>query len=114
VGRAADDDLLAAHRDVVVSGTVSNQGGFGFDHVVLLSAPPAVLLERLRTRTTNPYGATPEQRAEVLGYVETVEPLLRRACLVELDGRRPVVELADAVEELVRGPLSGDRPGRAR
>jgi shikimate kinase len=94
--------LLAEPGDVVVSGTVENQGRFGFDHVVLLSAPLAVLLERLATRETNPYGRTPEQRAEVAAYVETVEPLLRRAATVELDGRRPVGELADAVEGLIR------------
>ena len=35
------DALLAEHPDVVVSGTVSNQGRFydRFEHVVLLSAP---------------------------------------------------------------------------
>ncbi len=50
------DRLLASHPDVVVSGTVPNQGRFydRFKHVVLLSAPVDVLLERTRTRTNNP------------------------------------------------------------
>lgn len=45
--------LLAQHRDVVVSGTVENQGRFydRFEHVVLLSAPLPVLLQRARART---------------------------------------------------------------
>lgn len=96
--------LLAEPGTVVVSGTVENQGEFydRFEHVVLLSAPVDVLLERVSTRTTNPYGRTPEQRAEIAGYVETVEPLLRRGCTLELDGRRPVAELADVVEALLR------------
>jgi predicted ATPase len=40
------DRLLASHRDVVVSGTVENQGRFydRFEHVLLLSAPLHVLV----------------------------------------------------------------------
>src|SRR6476620_1373368 len=39
------DELLSRHADVVVSGTVENQGTFydRFEHVVLLSAPVQVL-----------------------------------------------------------------------
>lgn len=94
--------LLSSHSHVVVSGTTQNQGVFAdrFDHVVLLSAPVEVLIERVSTRTTNPYGRTPEQQNEIRQYVVEVEPLLRRACSVELDGRRPVSDLADAIESL--------------
>ncbi len=100
------DALLAGHADVVVSGTVENQGRFydRFDDVVLLSAPLPVLLERVSNRTDNPYGKSAEQRAEIAKYVETVEPLLRRGASVELDGRLPVAELADAVEGLAGAP----------
>ncbi|WFE65065.1 AAA family ATPase [Micromonospora sp. WMMD714] len=95
--------LLARHRELVVSGTVDNQVRFyhRFQHIVLLSAPLEVLLRRVAHRS-NPYGRTPEQRAEIARYVHTVEPLLRRGATVELDGRREVSELADAVESLVR------------
>jgi shikimate kinase len=97
--------LLARHPDVIVSGTVENQGHFyhRFEHVVLLSAPLDVLFERVSSRSNNPYGKTPEQRAEIAGYVRTVEPLLRRGATVQLDGRRPISELADVVERLVTG-----------
>ena len=96
--------LLAGEGEVVVSGTVANQGAFydRFEHVVLLTTPLEVLLERVRTRTTNPYGSTREQRDEIAGYVDTVEPLLRAGATLVLDGRRPVAELADVVEGLVR------------
>ncbi len=99
-------ELLAAHHDVVVSGTVENQGRFydHFEHVVLLSAPVDVLLERVAIRTNNPYGRTPEQRADIRRYVEDVEPLLRRSATLELDGRRPVAELADALDQLMKEP----------
>ncbi|KXK62828.1 ATP-binding protein [Micromonospora rosaria] len=95
--------LLTARPAVVVSGTVANQVHFydRFDHVVLLSAPLRVLLDRVATRSTNPYGGTAEQRAEIERYVREVEPLLRRGATLELDGRRPVRDLADVVERLL-------------
>ena len=98
--------LLADHRDVVVSGTVSNQGRFydDFDHVVLLSAPPEVLIARVASRANNPYGRTSGQQAEIRRYLVEVEPLLRRGADLELDGRLPVSALADTVEDLVREP----------
>jgi shikimate kinase len=97
------DQLLADHREIVVSGTVANQGRFydRFEHVVLLSAPVDVLLERVGTRLNNPYGREPQQRSEIVRYVATVEPLLRRGATLELDGRRQPAELADIIERLV-------------
>lgn len=96
-------ELLARHDDVVVSGTVENQGAFydRFEHVVLLSAPVEVLIERVRTRTNNPYGSSADQQAEIRGYVTEVEPLLRRGASIELDGRRSIAELADTIEGLM-------------
>jgi shikimate kinase len=97
--------LLARETTVAVSGTVDNQGRFydRFDDVVLLSAPLEVLLSRVRTRTGNPYGRTPEHEAEIRQYLQDVEPLLRRGATLELDGRDPIEELADVVENrLVR------------
>lgn len=98
------DRLLGEQPDVVVSGTVENQGRFydRFEHVVLISAPVDVLIERVSRRTNNPYGRTAEQQAEIAGYVETVEPLLRQGATMELDGRKPVGELADLIEGLQR------------
>src|ERR1700754_80785 len=50
--------LLAEEGPLIVSGTTRNQVVFypRFVHIVLLSAPAEVLVERLTTRTTNPYG----------------------------------------------------------
>ena len=95
--------LLASHPAVVVSGTVENQGSFydRFEHVVLLTAPLHVLIDRVSRRTNNPYCTTAEQRAEIADYVESVEPLLRQGATLELDGRRPITELADVIEELL-------------
>lgn len=97
--------LLDEYPDIVVDGTVENQGRFydRFEHVILLSAPLDVLLERVGSRTNNPYGSTSADRAEIAHYTATVEPLLRNGANLELDGRRPVESLADEVEALLLG-----------
>jgi shikimate kinase len=102
-----DETRMARFLDdnphVFVSGTVDNQGVFydRFEHVVLLSAPLAVITERVARRTNNPYGRTAAERAQIRADLENVEPRLRRGCSVELDGRRPVAELADELERLM-------------
>ena len=56
--------LSTADADVLfLGGCAPNQGKFypRFDHVVLLTAPAHVLVERLATRTTNPYGKRPRR-----------------------------------------------------
>ncbi|BCY08538.1 AAA family ATPase [Actinoplanes sp. L3-i22] len=96
--------LLAQMKELFVSGTVANQGLFydRFDHVVLLSAPLGVLLERVAKRCGNPYGNSERDRAEIERYLREVEPLLRRGATLELDGRRSLTDLADVVERLHR------------
>jgi shikimate kinase len=82
-----------------VQGTTRNQVVFYplFHHIVLLSAPAEVLVERLRTRITNPYGKDPAEVAETLDYLETVEPLLREAATLEVVTTMPVEQVADIV-----------------
>lgn len=94
--------LLADHDDVVVSGTTDNQGVFydRFEHVVLLSVPVEILLERVARRTDNPYGRTADDQEEIRRLTTEVEPLLRQTADVEIDGREPVEVLADTVERL--------------
>ncbi len=96
--------LLDAHATLVVAGTVENQGVFRdrFDHVVLLTAPSDVIMQRVADRTNNPYGKTGDQRAEILGYIETVEPLLFRSASLVIDtARYEPRQIADAVEQLL-------------
>lgn len=98
--------LLGESTEVVVSGTVENQGEFydRFDHVVLLSAPVAVLLDRVRRRTTNPYGSTAAEREEITSNQASVEPRLRATATVEIDATQPLEYVVDRVEELLRRP----------
>jgi AAA domain-containing protein len=95
------NELLAEEGDrtLYVSGCMSNQGRFydRFDAVVLLSAPVAVILERIDGRTTNDYGKRPAERELVLADLESVEPRLRATCTHELDASRPLDEVVDAL-----------------
>ena len=88
---------------LLLSGTSSNQSKFypRFDHVVLLSAPESVILERLRTRTTNRYAKHPEELARELRLRPIVEPLLRRAADVEIDTSAPLEEVVARILRLV-------------
>jgi hypothetical protein len=67
-------------------------------------------MERVTTRTSNPYGSRPEEQREIAHYVETVEPLLRQGAGVELDGRAEPASLVDAVETLIAAS-EGSRHG---
>lgn len=97
-------ELLQENHDLVVAGTVENQGYFydRFDHVVLLSAPEAIILERVQGRVTNPYGSTEAERAEIRENLRSIEPLLRRGATREIDASRPLVDVAEEIMSLVR------------
>jgi dephospho-CoA kinase len=96
------EDAQAPSGALFVSGCARNMPQFypRFDHIVLFAAPPDVLIERLNARTTNPYGKTAEQQAEVLHNQRTVEPLLRNRATLELDATAPVGDLLTALERL--------------
>jgi broad-specificity NMP kinase len=96
-------------RSLFVAGRVSNQSTFydRFDAVVLLSAPVAVLLDRVRRRTTNDYGKTPRERAEILADLSEIEPQLRASCTHELDANRPLDDVVADLITIATGPQCG-------
>jgi dephospho-CoA kinase len=100
----AMNELLGRHTEenLFVAGCKSNQGKFypQFDHIVLLSAPAEIILERIATRTNNHYGKSPEERALVLHHLEVVEPLLRAGATLEIDASAPIDEVVRQLEEL--------------
>ena len=79
------------------AGCSEEQAELAFDFRVLLTAPTAVLVERLRTRTNNSYGRDDRELAQVLADRDEVEPLLRRSADLVLSTTVPTVELADAL-----------------
>ena len=96
--------LAEEDADVLfVSGCEPNQGKFysRFDHVVLLSVSPAVLVQRLGSRTTNEYGKHPEDLARILRHRQTIEPLLRRAASREVDTSLPLDEVIETILQLI-------------
>jgi dephospho-CoA kinase len=102
-----DADIL------VVAGCEENQVRFHprFDHIVLLSAPLETLLERLATRTNNPFGRSPEELARVLDDLEHVEPLLRRVATDEIVTTATVDEVVTTLLALVEaGPVRESWP----
>ena len=101
-------DLLSTEDAPILflSGCASNMGKFHsrFDHIVLLSAPASLIVERLDRRTTNSYGKAPDELARVLGHVETVEPLLRRVADAEIDTSAPLNDVVAAILRIVQVP----------
>jgi hypothetical protein len=93
-------------RALFVAGRVANQSTFydRFDAVVLLSAPIAVLLDRVRRRTTNDYGKTSLERAEILADLAEIEPQLRASCTHELDASRPLDDVVADLITIATGP----------
>ncbi|WP_458318074.1 AAA family ATPase [Mycolicibacterium brisbanense] len=95
------DELLRRPRirPLFVQGTVANQGLFyaRFDAVVLLSAPPDVIFDRLRTRTGNDFGKSAVERSRIVRDIAETEPLLRSAATHEIDTTQPLHRVVDAL-----------------
>jgi len=98
--------LLAQPRVGVlfVAGCAANQVRFydRFAAVVLLSAPPEIILSRIATRSTNSFGKDELERTRILDDLRTVEPLLRRSATVEISTDRPLADVVAAVEAAVQ------------
>jgi shikimate kinase len=104
-------ELLARAPDRLLffAGCSEEQAELPFDYRVLLTAPRSVLVERLRTRTTNAYGRDPDELARVLADLVEVEPLLRRSADLILTTTPPTAAVAD---QLLRR-IAELRPGAA-
>lgn len=101
------EDRIAALLDVedadvlFVCGTASNQPRFyaRFDRIVLLTAPDAVMVERMRTRTNSPYGRDPADVERQLALKPLVEPLLRQAADLVIDTSAPLERVVERIIE---------------
>jgi dephospho-CoA kinase len=84
-----------------VAGCEENQVRFHprFDLIVLLSAPAEVLVSRLASRTSNPFGQSPGDLERILADLRAVEPRLRRVADHEI---RTTMPLSDVVTEVLR------------
>jgi shikimate kinase len=95
--------LFDQHNDRLLffAGCSDEQAVLKFGFKVLLTAPVEVILERLRTRTTNPFGKSQDDRDRVLSDMEWVVPLLRDSADLIVDTTAPVSHVADAVVDAV-------------
>jgi len=88
------DTAMTAAGDapLVIAGCAETQVQFypRCTHIVLLTAPRAVMIERIRTRTDNPYGKRPEDLAAILRNLDEIEPLLRRRATLVIDTDQPL------------------------
>jgi shikimate kinase len=95
--------LLDSHRVgwLFIAGCVANQRALyhRFDAVVLLSAPIAVLLQRVTDRA-NPFGSTAEDRVKIATDHASYEPLLRAGADYEIVTTTPVCAVASALERI--------------
>jgi putative acetyltransferase len=100
-------ELLATEDTDVpfVAGCEENKVRFHpqFDHIVLLSAPPETLMERLASRASNPFGKDPVELSRVLDGLQTVEPLLREASDHEVGATIPLDDVVTTILQLVGG-----------
>ena len=101
--RVAD---LLANEDaevLVISGCSPNQGQFYplLDAVVLLSAPEALVIERLASRSGNDYGKGAGETERVLDLIREVEPILRAGATHEIDTSAPLAEVLEMVLRIV-------------
>jgi shikimate kinase len=98
-------DLLSTKdADVMfISGCAANMVKFysQFDHIVLLTVPAALIIDRLATRTNNPYGKRADEAARVLGLLQTIEPALRKVAGYEVDTSVPLNQVVAKVLQLV-------------
>jgi hypothetical protein len=91
--------LLDEHRGRLLffAGCSDEQARLPFDHRVLLTAPVDLIVERLRTRTTNPYGKDPLEVDRILAEMSWVLPLLEGSADLTVETTVPVTEVADFV-----------------
>jgi shikimate kinase len=95
-----------------LSGCSANQGRFyaQLDHVVLLTAPIEVMLDRVATRSSNPFGKTAGEREKIIEDTRVVVPLLRAGADIEID--TSAASLDDVVASIIA--LSEDDPSGPR
>ena len=79
------------------AGTSESQSRLPFDRRVVLTAPRAVIAERLRTRTTNTYARDGAEHERALADLDAFEPRLRAAADLVLETTVPPAAVADAL-----------------
>jgi shikimate kinase len=67
------------------------------DTIILLSAPVATIMERLKSRSSDAYGSSDVERQKVGELIAAIEPLLRQSADHEIDSSGPIGCTVDEV-----------------
>ena len=94
----------AGEGPLFFAGCSEEQELFTFDHKVLLTAPSQVMRQRLATRLGNDYGKAADELRTALGYLHTVEPLLRATADTIIETTVSPTLVADEVLDAVGWP----------
>jgi hypothetical protein len=110
----AEVEAVAARlreKTAFLGGSVENDAEVWdlFDLVVCLVVDNKTLRRRLQARTANAFGKRPEERAAALRCNDGLESTYRLGATI-IDGRRPPVEVADAI--LAAAAKAPDSHGR--
>jgi shikimate kinase len=99
--RVQDALNAADSAPLFISGCAENQVKFypQLTAMILLSAPRDVILQRLDTRSNNPYGKNNSEREQVLKNLREIEPLLRRSATCEIETSVPLEQVVAKVLE---------------
>jgi len=115
ISRAEVENLSRRMRDktAFLCGSAENEEAVRdlFDQMICLVADNETIRDRLRTRTTNPFGKHPEELAAALGWNDDVESRYRRLRATIIDGTQPPVEVADAILAAVAKTVPKQSPG---
>lgn len=98
--------LLDDHKrnHLFVGGCRSNQGNFydRFDHIVALTAPLNVMLDRVERRSNNPFGSSESDRQQITQDKLEFEPMILRGADIVIDTSATSPEdIADQLEALL-------------
>jgi dephospho-CoA kinase len=100
---AAVDALLAEPGTIFLCGGADNDLAEGgkFDRVFMLCVSPDIQVQRLSTRTDNPYGTHPEMIPHIIEEQRDLAARAQAAGAVMLDADQPVAKVAiDLLQEL--------------
>lgn len=96
--------LNATSEHLFVAGCRQNQDRLYrfFSHVVLLTAPLEIMLDRVDRRKSNPFGKIAPQRATIEASKQLIEPLLIRGASLTIDTSVTTpAEIAERMEALL-------------
>ena len=97
------NNLFKKHRGetLFICSITANQAKFygDFDKIFLLTAPDEIIIERLKTRTNNPFGKHPVEQYRVLSGHEVFDSELKAFGAISIDSIQSIEKVVDQILE---------------